>query len=189
MAEEKLGTKLRYTDSELSLIKNTFSGNKELLVLFRKFLLQGEMSEEEIKLLNSLVSNPEILRVLEKAVNPKLDKMASEFQTVDLFSNFNFEPTPYEHAVQVFKARVYATQYLDAQFGILKNIGIMNEISFDSMTVPVEDDKETYIHVMARNFLLSHIDTQLFNSLYIIAGTKDETPEMQKKRLTKDSSK
>lgn len=193
----KIGTRLRYTDEELSIIKNSFAEQEDLMALFRMFLLDGEMTEDQQKLFDGFTSSPAVVAVLEKAINPKLEKLAPAFQTVDLYSNFNFEPTPAEHAVNILKGRNFAVEYLDQRFSVLKGEKVKNPIKFDSLIVPVLSDtigekaanEITFIHILARNFLLSHIDTQLFNSLMIIAGEKDETPEMQKKRLTMDSSK
>lgn len=189
MSEKNLATKLRYTDQELGIIKNSFAGHIDLMVLFRKFLLQGDMSEEEQKMLDGFVSSQSVKDILAKAINPKLDKLAPPFQTVDLFSNLNFEPTPYEHANHVFKGRNFAVRYLDERFLVLNGGDVDGGIDFDSLVIPVEDKEQTMINILARNFLLSHIDTQLFNSLMIIAGEKEETPEQQKKRLTMNSSK
>lgn len=189
--QEVIGTKMRYSDQELGIIKTSFAGNLDLMVLFRKFLLDGDMTPQEQNILDGFTSNEVVVDILEKAVNPKMDKLAPAFQTVDLFSNFNFEPTPVDHAVQVFKSRVLAVEYLTQRFDIIRGKKTTKGIiHFDSLSVPVEgNDNQTYLNIMARNFMLSHIDTQLFNSLMIIAGEKDESPEEQKRRLTMDSSK
>lgn len=194
----QIGTKLRYTDQELSLIKNSFADHEDLMALFRKFLLDGEMTEDEQKLLDGFTNSPAVVDVLEKAINPKLEKLAPAFQTVDLYSNFNFEPTPADHATLVLKGRNFAVKYLTQRFALLRKQEVKSPIKFDELTTPVaaktveekgEANEKTYIHILARNFMLSHIDTQLFNSLMIIAGEKEETLEQQKKRLTMDSSK
>lgn len=179
---------MRYTDRELSLIKNTFAEQLDLMVLIRKFFLQGEMTEEEMTLVKKFTDNKEVLAILKKAIAPKVDKLAPPFETVDLFSSMDLNPTQYDHAYRAVKARNMAKEYLGNRFEALEGKSL-EEIEFDALTIPTEDAEQTYINVVARNFLLSHLDTQLFNSLMVIAGQKDETPEQQKKRLTKDSSK
>ena len=186
----KQGARMRWSDKELGLIKSTFAEQEELLILVRKFLLQGEMTDAEMKYLKSFTNSPEILAILKKAVNPQLDKQAAPFQSIDLFSSMDLNPTPVEHAYLIIRARKIATDYLGNQFDELQGVAHDTRIDFDKLTEPLDNDLEqTYINVIARNFLLSHIDSQLFNSIGIIAGTKEETPEQQKKRLTQDSSK
>lgn len=182
------GKQLRYSDLELSLIKNTFADNEELLALFRKYLLDGELTEEEQGLLNSLTGNEAVVNLLEKAVNPQLDRLAPPFQAVDLFSNLDFTPTPKEHAVDIFKGRALAVKYLTQRFDALRGKKV-DLIKFDSLIEPTEDTTETFVNILARNFLLSHIDSQLFGQLMVIAGEKTETAEQQKKRLTQNSNK
>jgi len=179
---------MRYSDKELSLIKNTFAEQLDLMVLIRKFLLQGEMDEKETALIQKYAMNPEILAILKKAVNPKVDKLAPPFETVDLLASMDLNPTAFDHAYRVVKARYLASQYLDNRFAVLEGKDV-EEIEFDSLHIPTEDPEQTYLNIIARNFLLSHIDSQLFNQLMVIAGQKTETPEQQKKRLTKDSTK
>ena len=179
---------MRYSDKELSLIKNTFAEQLDLMVLIRKFLLQGEMTEEEMKTIKRYTDNTEVLTILKKAVNPKIDKLAPPFETVDLFSSMDMNPTPYDHAYRAINARTLAGKYLDDRFATLAGES-PKEVQFDTLHIPTEDIEQTYLNLIARNFLLSHIDSQLFNSLMVIAGQKNETPEQQKKRLTQDSSK
>lgn len=185
----KTGTRMRWTDHELALIKTTFAEQEELLVLVRKFLLQGDLTKSELSYLKSFTQSPEVLAIIKKAVNPQLDKQAAPFQSVDLFSSMDFNPTPAEHAYLIIKSRHVACKYLDIQFAVLEGSVAGNTIEFDKLVEPTDDFEQTYINMIARNFLLSHIDSQLFNSLAIIAGSKDESPEEQKRRLTMDSSK
>lgn len=182
------GKQLRYNDQELSLIKNTFADNEELLALFRKYLLDGELSEEEKGLLNTLTGNEATLNLLEKAVKPNLDRLAPPFQVVDLYSNLDFQPTPKDHAVDILKGRHLAVQYLTQRFDALRGKTV-EFIKFDSLVEPTEDNTQTFVNILARNFLLSHIDTQLFGQLMVIAGAKEESLDQQKKRLTQNSNK
>lgn len=179
---------MRYTDKELSLIKNTFAEQTELLVLIRKFLLQGEMSTQETSLLKKTV-NPDVYGILIKSLNPSIDKLASEFENIDMFSSLDVSPTPVEHAYLSIKVRHRAKQYLDERFTELQGKKVTDPIIFDEMHLVQKNMEETYINFVARNFLLTHIETQLFHKLKIIAGTKEETPEEAKERLTRASNK
>lgn len=182
--------KMRYNSFELSLIKATFAEQEEALVLIRKFFLQGQMSLDEMQLLSKFSTNPNVVAILKKALSPEIEKLAARFQTVDLFSNIDLSPTPIDHALLIIESRWVAKKYLDEMFDkFVKGEDVGASIVFDDMTKVKKAKKDTYINFLARNFLLTHIDTQLFNSLLVLAGTPDETPEEQQNRLQKDSSK
>jgi hypothetical protein len=107
------GRQMIFTDHELSLIKNTFKGNEELLKLMRKVFL------------------------------PEIDPDAPLGQTIDLW-----------------------------------------------MTVALTDKtpQDAYVHLLARNSLISHLDQQLLH-LKFLSEMDDETPEEALARLTKNSTK
>lgn len=184
-----IGQQIRYSDKELSLLKSTFAEQEDIMILIRKFLLQGDINKEEMNLLTKYRQNPDVVAILKKAVAPELDKLAPPSQTVDLFTHMDLNPTPADHAYLIIQARHLAKKYLDQRFDAFAGKKIVKPISFDGLIEPEEDFKQTYINFIARNFLLPHIDSQLFGSLMIIAGTKEETPEEQRKRLLRDSNK
>lgn len=62
----------KLTEKEQELLKNTFKDQDGLLILIRKFLLQGELTKDELKYLREVV-NPEVVVILSKIINPKLD--------------------------------------------------------------------------------------------------------------------
>jgi len=188
------GQRMRWSQEERGLIKATFAEQEPLVVLVRKFLLQGKMRDEEKSYLASITS-PEVFAILKKCVNPSLEKGAPAFQSVDMYANLGLETIPAEHAHILIKARQLAVKYLNQQFEALALLGggdpgqsTEKEIMFDDLILPEEDQKQAWIKMEARNFLLTHIDTQLFSQLMIIAGTKEETEEEQTERLTRDSS-
>jgi hypothetical protein len=187
----KVSRRMRYSDSELSLIKNTFAEQEETLILIRKFIFQGKMSESEIGYVRTHGNSPEIMAVLRKALCPMIEKQAPPFQTVDLLSSIDFQTIPHEHAELIIKGRQKAIKFLQQRLDQMTSDGDASgsdDIMFDSLVAPNNDPKEAHVNILARNFLLSHVDTQLFNSLLVIAGTKDEDPAEQKRRLQQDSS-
>lgn len=191
MGKQPTTKRMRYSDRELSLVKNTFAEQEETLVLVRKFMLQGELTESEQGYLNTIASNMEVVRILRKALVPSIDKQAPPFQTVDLLSSLDVQQTPNEHANLVIKARQMAIEYLKQRFDELVGTKVNKHetIEFDKLTDFEEDGQLAHIKLMCRNFLLSHVDTQLFNSILVMAGDKDESPERQKQRLSQDSNK
>ena len=146
------------------------------------------MSTQETNLLKKTV-NPEVYKILVKALNPSIDKLAPEFENIDMFSSLDVSPTPIEHAYLSIKVRHRAKQYLDQRFDELNGKKVTDPIIFDEMHLVSKNMEDTYINFVARNFLLTHIKTQLFHKLKIIAGKKEETPEEAKERLNKDSNK
>ena len=190
---QDIGKKLkpmRYSEKELSLIKNTFT-DVAFIISIRNFLLQGEQTESELRMIKSVFGTPETFNILKKAVNPDLDKSANPFQSVDLFSSMDVQPVPVEHAVNLIAGKAVAKKYLDERFDVLNGKTVTGGIVFDDLVKPLGKLKkaETFANFVARNFLLSHIDSQLFGSLMVIAGTKEETVEEQAARLMQDSSK
>lgn len=184
----KVGKRMRYSDAELSLIKNTFAEQEELLVLLRKFLLQGNLTASELSYLKSYTDSPAVIKVLKKAICPVMDKQAPAFQTVDLFSNIAVDTIPTEHANLIIKSRQLAVQYLNERFDELAGEKVEDPIMFDELITGVEEAAVAHLNLVTRNFILSHVDSQLFNSVLVMAGTKDEDPEEQKRRLTQDSA-
>jgi hypothetical protein len=88
----KTGKQMRFTDVELSMIKNTFSDNDELLKVLRKVFL------------------------------PELDPNAPIGQMVDLWMTMKIEDQSAEQAMINLKARNTVIQHLDMclmQLGIL----------------------------------------------------------------------
>lgn len=185
----------RYNDQEMQLIAATFKEQDGLLILFRRFLLQDPLTKDESAYLQSTMNNPEILAILRKTLNPDLDKRAPIHQTVDLYSGMDLQPTVIDHAVLQIKVRMRVKQYLNQQFSMFEGTWKEQEgqIIFDEM-VGFENDKgkktdeETYIDFVARNFLLSYIDSVGLRQLLILAS-QSEDPEAVKEKLMKNSSK
>lgn len=184
----KISRRMRWNDRELSLIKNTFAEQEETLIVFRKFFFQGSLTKSELAYIKSYASMPEVLAVLKKAICPVVDKQAPPFQTVDLLSSIDFSTVPHEHAALLIAGRQQAITFLQQRFAELTGDEVKDPIDFDALTNPIDDTHQAHINMLTRNFLLSHVDTQLFNSLLVMAGTKDEDPADQKRRLSQDSS-
>lgn len=178
--------KKRYTDKEVSLITHAFRDQENLLILLRKFLLQGQMTVDELKYLKASV-NGDILEVVVKTISPELDKGAVINGTVDLFSNIDVTATPIDHAVLQIEARKLAYTYLKQRFEVLRGKKVENEISFDGM-LDGKDDRECYIGLVARNFLLTHIDRNGLLQLLILAEPED-TPDVKLQKAKLNSNK
>ena len=84
------GSQMRYTDSELSIIKSTFKGNEELLKLMRKVFL------------------------------PELDPSAPLGQQIDLWMTVKIDDMLPEQAIINIKARNTLIQHIDQMLLSLK---------------------------------------------------------------------
>ncbi len=177
----------RFTNEELSLIEATFKDQEGLLILLRRFILQDELTEDEMIYLKQSMT-PEVLKVVRKTINPALDKGAVLNGTVDLFSNLDLAQVYLDHAVLQIKARRLVNNFLTQRFDALEGKKVKKEIVFDDLTAEVDDKETLYTNMLARNFLLSFIDTQGLRQLEILALT-NETPEQAKERMMAQSTK
>ena len=185
-----------FNDKELSLIKNTFADNDELIYTIRKVLLQFPITEAEEKLLLTSIS-PEVYAVIKKRVYPDVDPEAPMFQIADMYQSLTqpMNGKGVEEMAPLFDAKELEIDYLEQQFGVLKDISTHSvgdktvKIKLDDLKILKGKDAYTrYVHTMARNYLLTHVDSFL-NHLKVLAGQKNETVDQAKKRLERDSSK
>lgn len=182
-----------FNDAELSLIKNTFGGDGEdFLYLIRNVLLQFPLTNEEKATLKS-VMNAEVYAVVKKKILPSIDPDAPFGQLGDLYQTLAADlkaKTP-EDMQPLFEAAQLQVDYLTQQFEYLMDVEREFEpkIKLDNLKLINRSSfYETFVNQRARNFILSYVDTFLIQ-LKTLAGQKDETPEKQKERLTRDSSK
>lgn len=188
------GQVMMFNDNELALIKNTFAENDEYLFAVRKVLLQFPLSESERGMVKSFTS-PAVFSIIKKRVHPDLDPDAPLFQLADLYqglTNDLMTKTVSEMAPRL-EAKKLQIEYLDQQFAILQDLdnAPAPTIILDRMKhigKGIDEMYSAYVGNLARNHILSWVDSSM-NYLKTIAGTKKETPEEQKKRLERDSSK
>lgn len=180
--------KMRYTDKELSAIKNTFADNESLLIALRKSFLQLPMKKEEVVMIKGL--NKETKDLIRKTFVPEIDGDAPLFQMADLFVGVgsDIKERDIESAYPRILAKDLEKKYLNQQMNEIETEK-KGDISFKELiNISGKNESEAFINVTAFNYLLSYIDSQL-NQLQILAGSKDETVEQTKDRLFKDSSR
>jgi hypothetical protein len=180
---------MRITDTELTLIKNAFADNDELLKVVRKAFFQMELTDEDIKNL-SVLGNDAMLSLLRKIFLPEIDAYMPIGQNIDLWMTIDVkEKEPYKvlwelqgrakviDAVEAGLARV-KIPYKEGREGIR---------TFTPNLLPSLPEA-TMVDLIARNTIITHVEQQLFQ-LKVLAGMKQETVEETKTRLSKDSSK
>lgn len=184
--------KLRYTTQELGLIKGLFAENDELLYIIRKSFLQFELTEQEKEALKNAM-NEQVMALMVKSLNPWLDPDSPLFQMTDLVLGLgaDIKTLSPDGAWPFIKAKEIEINYISQQLKILggseeKPTILLSELgSLLGMKARRED---IYKNILARNFLLSFIDSNI-NQLKLLAGLKSETIEETLERLKKDSNK
>lgn len=184
---------MRYDNSELSLIKNTFAENFELLYAIRKVMLQmplnaveGDMIEKTFK--GNIVST----NIIRKSFLPELDGDTPLGQMVDLWMTLDINNKQPFDAFPYITARDLTIRYLDQQLKVLAGEDIRIEIEFDKLkpdsNLVDADCKIYWINLTVRNLIIVHTEQRLLE-LYSLAGQKTETLDEMMKRLFLDSNK
>lgn len=179
---------MRYEERELSIIKNTFAGNDEIIPILRKIFLQISLDPIELAQVQTLRSQPDTLAILRKTFLPTIDVYAPLNQVVDLWMTVNIKEKSLEAIELEITAREKLIDYLEQQLAYLEK-DIAPTVQFDKLTKILSTKKlDTATNFIMRNTLLGHVDQQL-RQLVLLAGTKDETTEETLARLQKDSTK
>lgn len=177
--------KMRYSDEELGLIKNTFAGDDTNLYAVRKHMLGATLTEGEQKFIEQLT--PELKALLNKCFNPIIDGDSPLFQLVDMKMPLSpdLKGKTREEAEDIIAIKQVQIDYVQSRLDAFDGNGNSTP-SLEAMA----DLKASnaFINIQARNYLLSYIDS-FVNDLRNLAGQKDETIEQTKQRLAKDSTK
>ncbi len=178
-----------FNKAELSLIKNTFANNDELLYAVRNVLLQFPLTDAQKQLIRAQVT-PEVIRVLKKRIFPEIGPEFPLGQLPSLLTTLtnDLKVKDPEEMGPLFSSKVTQIAYLEQQFNVLKDLDAPQPLKLDAMANLVgQKAEDAFIAINAYLFLLGYIDPML---LFIksIAGEKHETPLEQEKRLKRDSN-
>jgi len=181
-----------YSEAELSLIKNTFAENDELLYAVRNVLLQFPLSVPQQAMLSSQL-NENVIAVLRKRLLPDLAGTFPLGQLPSLLTtlNDNLKVLSPAEMKPHFAAKILEVEYLAQQFDVLEGKDPVSDVSISLERLGEMHTKtadEQFADMTAYLFLLGYIDPML-GMIQNLAGTKEETADEQKKRLTQDSSK
>ena len=184
MAEKR---KLIYTDSEMSLIKNTFKDDEPLLFAIRKLMLQLPLNESDMENLKR-IKNEGTLAVLRKAFLPTLDGEAPVGQIIDLWMTVDVGNKDECEVYNVVMARQLLIDYIDQQLVYLET-GKKGAIIFKELTnMEHKEGQQIFINLKARNTMIGHT-AQRLGELVALANRVEETKEQKEERERKDSSK
>lgn len=190
MAEKQ---KMRFSDAELSLIKNTFAENDALLESIRKVFLQMEITKSDTEILKVFKGKNELISLMSKLFNPKLDPKAPRHQLIDLWMSIDMKDKDVRDLMPVFEARQLLIDLLEQQLksleGIASGLKVKEKIQLSKLTnIKDKSASEVYTNIVARNTLITHIEAQL-TQLDVLAGQRAETVEQTLQKLAKNSSK
>ena len=178
-----------FNKEELSLIKNTFAENEPLLLAIRKVLLQFPLTASDKALLSTGL-NEEVIRVLRKRMLPTPSPEFPITQIPNILSILT-EKLKHMDAKEMelhFEAIDTMIDYLTQQFAVLAG-GTDEPLKLESLrTLKEKDARQRFIDTNAYLNLMGYIDPMLM-TIKVIAGSKDETPEQQAKRMTQNSNK
>jgi hypothetical protein len=186
---EKPRQKMRYDDAELSLIKNSFAGNEELLKVIRKVFLQLPLSAVDQAMLINLKNQTDLLKVIRKAYLPTLDGEAPFNQVVDLWLTVEIKGKELEEAVREIRAREKLLNYINQQLNVLEGVDVVGGIKLnDCINIGTKKSDKILINMIMRNTLIAHSEMQL-NMFSVLSEMKNETLDETKQRIFKDGSK
>jgi|688.fasta_scaffold648390_2 hypothetical protein len=169
----------RYSDKELSIIKNTFADKPELLIALRKFMLQLQMTKADKEILEA-VKDKETLAVVRKAFLPEIDGDAPLNQVIDLWMTVDLKDKTPEQVSDLIESRGMLIQYLEEQLSSLEGVKIEKGLKLSKMI------DGTYVGLLTRNTILGHTEMQL-QMFSILASQPDA--EQVKNRVEANSSR
>lgn len=180
---------LIYSEAELAHLKSVFAENDELIYAIRKVLLQMPMDAAEWALVRSQVT-PAVHALIKKRIFPDIDPEVPLGQLGDIYQTLtkDLATSTVSDMAPLFQAKKLENDYLEQQFAILLGEEREETIKLDELKYITDDAFSNYVNTTARNFILGFIDPML-NMIKNLAGAKDETPEQQAERLTRNSNK
>jgi hypothetical protein len=180
---------MRYSENEISLIRNTFLDNDKILKAIRKVFLQLPLDNGDEAELAVFKGHKDLMKVMRKTFLPELDGNAPLNQNVDLWMTVQIaDKTPaeaYPHIVARAKLILYIKQRLMALEGLMDS----EMIIFENLTI--KEDLPTadlaYVNLIVRNIVVNHTE-QMLVQLEDLANIKEETPEEVAKKINMDSN-
>lgn len=180
------GKKMRYDEAELLTIKGTFSENDELIFALRKHLLGEKLDKKEEKSIKDMTEQS--VKILCKTLLPIVGADTALNHNVDLYSAVSVRESGVDNAYNEILSRDIVFDYLENRLQEIENKELKENNLLVKLLERVPDPAKRGVNLLARNTLISHIDFQL-QQLIFLAGKKNETPEETVARLKRDSSK
>jgi len=177
----------RYTDKELSLIKNTFAEKLEPFCLIRKVFYQMDLTEKEWIDLEKMKKNTELISLIRKTFMLEIDGDVPIMMIRDMWSTLPLSELSFVEALPRIKTTDLMIKYIEQQLKYFEGENVEDRIVFEKLT-EIGEDEQTYINIFARNSVIKHVEEYL-NVLRVLAGQANETPEETLKKLKANSNK
>ena len=180
---------MRFSDEELKLLNDTFSTRQDLLILLRKFFLQGNLDEvekESVKLFGTF----NLLPIIKKTYLPELDLDTPLGQLLDFWLLVDTKGRNLDDLQVELYARHALITYINQRFKCLINGQEDNRDIKLSSLVYSKDKKiqKAYVDLAARNMIIKTVEDNTIQ-LWVLSGQKRESMKEIQKRLFRDSSK
>lgn len=178
---------MRFSDAELSLIKNTFSENDDLIKAIRKVMLQLTLDPIDVSVLNA-VKPQQVQSVIRKAFLPTIDGNAPLHQVIDLWMTVKLDGKSVKEGFLQIKARELLIKIIDEQLQVLEGKKKRGRVNLSKLTLVKDKEEDVIAKVIARNTYITHVE-QMLVELLLLAGLKEETLEQTMERLQKNSNR
>lgn len=172
-----------YVDKENTLIKSTFKGNKELLVIMRNLFFGLPTTDSEKDLVKKTFVSEELRAVVRNRFLPTIGRDTPLEMTKDMWTGFDLIGSSPEVIRQTRLVRDEVIKIVNKALALLENPN--GQAPVFAYTVDIVDPEGIYL--TARNQSMGLIAHQL-NALGVVAEAKSETPAQVGKRLEKDST-
>jgi formate dehydrogenase maturation protein FdhE len=181
--------KMRFSDKELQIIKNTFN-DETILFTLRKVFLQLPLNDLDERNIRKIRENVDIASVIRRTFLPVIEADSPIQQVIDLWMTIEIKDKDPFSIQNNILSRELLIKYLEQQLAFIENgAGSTDFISFDSLSEIDKDDIEkTTINLITRNTVINHTETMLFQ-LFALSNYKEEMPEEIKEREEKDSAR
>ncbi len=184
------GQAMRYSEAEKDLIKRTFQDDVVLFAL-RNLFWQLDLTELEKKVLNF---KPDQLALIKKVMIPDIEREIPLNQQVDETVDPLLEQLHMMNpalAVIMMDANDLRIQYLRQQYDILesKHFSDTPLVLKDLKKKIGVDDEHRHINMLAYKSIRGYIDGRINEFKHFANPPEELTPEQQKEKAKKDSSR
>ena len=169
-----------YSETELSIISETFFDNENLLTALRNFFLQLPL--DEVSLITSFADTP-AYGVLKSTFLPELSPDSPIGRNADMWAGINTTEKLPEDSILEMRARDIVISYLEQQFENMKEGKEYGKIKLvDLVYSKDKSPSDAFIDLSARNSIIGQVNGNLMNlrELAFKTKTKMTNEEIQK---------
>lgn len=177
-----------FSKQELADFKTIFADRDDLIYALRAHFLQLPLADNEKEMLSKL--SPEAITLLRKRMLPELSNDFPLTQVADLFFTLTDDMKRLSVADMepLFASKDLESDYLAQQLGLLDGSVADETIKLANLrSLKGKNGYTQMVDLTTHNFLIGYVD-QMLNFIKMLAGAKEETPEEQEKRLSRDST-